>query len=446
MTLQWLSAGFWRLKSCGLFSVFLLASLVAQSSVYADTLNLKQLTEQAIEHSYTLKISQVDVKINRTDIKSARSEYFPTIRTSLNIEGLKSLEANSSQVTTIGTTVLPSGTRFQNSISVSLNHTLIDFGVRKQKLRMAQHATEAKASEYNQILRDLKIKLIELYTDALISYKSMKANEALLALAQKQYGLKKRLHAAGSVSTVPVAEDAIQVAQSLDNIQVFKDQYSQKLQNLTYYTHENYDPQTIELEDLFEEPQAASISILLQRSPEARVYDALIAQKQSEISYLKRQALPSLSWYSYYNIYGYDPKQFNQAISNLSQRTISLGLSMSMPVFDGFKNQAAVEKSKLEKEKLQLQKEDKLAQLQSQANLYQKQVDGYTVELSTKATILNKTQDKLTMMNRLSEQKIVDQTQAIKEHMDRIQKQVDVEKSIIQGVSALKKLKILAEG
>jgi hypothetical protein len=84
--------------------------------------------------------------------------------------------------------------------------------------------------------------------------------------------------------------------------------------------------------------------------------------------------------------------------------------------------------------------------LQSQANLYQRQVDGYTVELNTKATILNKTQDKLTMVNRLSEQKIVDQTQAIKDHMDRIQKQVDVEKSIIQGISALKKLKILAEG
>jgi outer membrane protein TolC len=136
----------------------------------------------------------------------------------------------------------------------------------------------------------------------------------------------------------------------------------------------------------------------------------------------------------------------NQSFSNLSQRTVSLGLTMSLPVFDGFKNQAAIEKAQLEKEKLGFQKEEKLAQLQSQADTYNKQVEGYGVELETKAIILNKTQDKLSLLNRLSEQKIVDQTQAIKEHMDRIQKQVDVEKSLIQGMSALKKLKILAEG
>ena len=446
MYFKWQSSLLWRIKYVCLLSCFLLTWSTIHEYSSAEVLTLKQLTEQAIRHFYPLKISQIDVKINRTDIKSARSDYFPTIRTSVNIERLKSLQSNPTQVTTIGTTVLPTGTRFQNSISVSLNHTLIDFGVRKQKVAMAKHATEAKASEYSQILRDLKIKLVELYTDALISYKSMKANEALLTLAQKQYNLKKRLHQSGSISTVPVAEDAIQVAQSLDNIQVYKDQYSQKLQSLSYYTRENYDPQTTELEDLSEDTQDGTISVLLQHSPEARMYDALIAQKQSEISYLKRQYLPSVSWYSYYNLYGFDPNHFNQSVSSLSQRTVSLGLSMSLPVFDGFKNQAAIEKAQLEKEKLQLQKEDKLAQLQNQADLYQKQVDGYSVELNTKATILNTTQDKLTMMTRLSEQKIVDQTQAIKEHMGRIQKQVDLEKSMIQGVSALMKLKILAEG
>ena len=50
------------------------------------------------------------------------------------------------------------------------------------------------------------------------------------------------------------------------------------------------------------------------------------------------------------------------------------------------------------------------------------------------------------MLNRLTEQKVVDSTQAIQEHMTRIQKQLDMEKSMIQGVAAIKKLKILAEG
>ena len=446
MTVQWLNARFWHLRPCGLFSIFLLATFMMPFSACAETLSLQKITDEAIQNSYALKIARVEARINRADINIARADYFPTIRAGLNIERLKSLQNSPTQVTTIGTTVLPAGTRFQNSISLSVNHTLLDFGVRHHKIEMAKAATTAKISETNQILRDLKIKLIELYADALISYKTMTVNQALALLAQKQYKIKKQLYKAGTISTVPMAEDAIQVAQTLDNIQVYKDQYQQKLENISYYTHTEYNPESTALEDLSDDTATKVITVVLKQSAEAKVYDALIAQKQHEINSLKRQALPNLSWYSNYYIYGFDPNHFNHSVKDLSQRTVSLGLSFSMPVFDGFKNRATIEKAKLEKEKLQLQKDDKLAQLKNQASLYQQQVDGYTVQLSTKATILNKTQDKLTMVNRLSEQKIVDQTQAIKEHMDRIQKQVDVEKSIIQGVSALKKLKILAEG
>ena len=412
----------------------------------AETISLEGITQQAIERSYELRISRLDMAIAKTDIKAARVDYFPTIRSTLNAERLQSLQSQASAVTTINNIVLPTGTRFQNSIGVNLNHTLIDFGVRKHKMTMAKQAYLAKSAESNQALRDLRLKLIDLYTDALINYKSMKAQDALFQLAQKEYLLKRRLHEAGTVSTVPVAQDAIQMAQHLDQMQVAKDQCTQKLQSISYYTHETYDLEHTELADVVEDSPPAPIAITITRTPEAHVYDALIAQKQAEIISLKRQALPSISWYSYYNLYGFDPNHWDKSVANLSQRTVSFGLSMSLPLFDGFKNQTAIEKATLEKEKLKLQKEDKLAQLQNQADVYNRQVEGYGVELTTKATILNRTQDKLSLLTRLSDQKVVDSTQAIQEHMARIQTQVDMEKSLIQGASALKKLKILAEG
>lgn len=416
------------------------------SSALAEMLSLEQVLQQATERSYELQIAKVDIALAKNQVKSARSDYFPTIRSTLNTEHQQSLQSKLTQVTTVNNVVLPIGTRYQNSVGVNLQHTLLDFGVRQQKLSMAKHGVNAKASEYLQTRRDMQVKLIDLYTDALISYKSKMAYEALFQLAQQQYLLKRRLHDAGSVSTVPVAEDAIQMAQQLDNIQVYKDQYGQKLQSMTAYTHESYDPQTTDLEDILEDAQPGPITVTITQSPEARMYDALIAQKQAEIGSLKRQYLPTVSWYSYYNLYGFDPNHWDKAVASLSQRAVTFGLSMSLPVFDGFKNQIAIEKAKLEKQKLQLQKEDKLAQLKNQADLLNRQADGYGVELKTKAVILNKTQDKLSMLNRLTEQKVVDSTQAIQEHMARIQKQLDMEKSMIQGMAALKKLKILAEG
>jgi outer membrane protein TolC len=244
-----------------------------------------------------------------------------------------------------------------------------------------------------------------------------------------------------------VAEEAVQVAQAMDAIQVYREKLTEQLQSLSYYTHEPYDAQTVALADLKESDMSIPKQPhALAQSPEARQYDAQIQQKQAEIEMLKRQYLPQVSLYSYYNMYGSDINNWTKSVGNIAQRTVSLGLNVNLPIFDGFKNQASIQKAKLEQEKLRMQKEEKLAQLSHQVQLYQSQVEGQGVTLKTKATIINSTQDKLNLVERLSDKQIVDQGQLIKEHISRIQKQVDAEKVMIEQLSALKKLKILSEG
>jgi hypothetical protein len=181
-------------------------------------------------------------------------------------------------------------------------------------------------------------------------------------------------------------------------------------------------------------------------SPEALRFDAQIEQKEHEIAYLKRQKLPQINFYSYYNFYGFDPDNWGDSVRNFSHRTVQFGLTMSAPIFDGFKNKAAVDKAKLEKEKLMLQKTRVLAELAHRAEGFQQKVHTQTVLLGTKAVILNKTQDKLTMDNRLSEQQVIDRTQTIQDHIARIHRQLDTEKALIQQISAAKKLKVLEGG
>lgn len=412
----------------------------------AETLNLDHVIQKAIASSYELKLANVDIQIGKTDVQAARSDYFPTVRANINTEYLKGLQTGFQPVTAVGNTVIPTGTRYQASASLSFNQTILDFGARKYKVSMAKQSTAAKSATYLQTLRNLKLKLIDLYTEALISYKSIQANEALLELAQQAYQCKKLLYQAGTSSKLEVAEEAIEVAQLRDTVQVYKDQLQQQLQSLSYFTHEPYGLADTELTNIIDEPQAQPLAFSVVKSPEVRIYDALIHQKQNEVKWLKRQALPQVSVYSYYNLYGFNPDRWPKAVTNLSQRTVSLGLSMTLPIFDGFKNHAAIEKAKLEQEKIMLEKSEKLAQLEHQAKLYNSQIEGYEIQLRTKATLLKKAQDKLTLVKRLSDQRIIDQTQAIKEHRERIRKQLEVEKSILQGVSALKKLKVMAEG
>jgi len=415
-------------------------------SGYTAPLSYEQALDRAIQNSYGLKIAQTDIGISKADVISARSEYFPTIQGRGSIERLKGLQSQPGTVTTIGNYVLPTGTRYQNTVGLTLNHTLLDFGVRKRKLTIAKKDVQVKAQAYQQQLRDLKCSVVDAYAKALISYKTLKASEATLHLYQDVFQMKKRLYQASAIPKVEMAEEAIALAQAMDDIEVNKQKLSESLQALSAVTREEYEPQDIELLE-FQDSAIESMPVFNEQlTPEAKAFNLQIEQKQAEVEFLKRQYLPQVSWYSYYNFYGYDIDHLSKALHNMGPRTINLGLSVNLPIFDGFKNHAAILKAQLEKQKLAYQRDEKLADLKNQAKVLETQAKAYSVQLQTKATILNKTQDKMSMLQRLSDQQVVEKSQTVKEHIQRIQRQVQVESSIIQGLAAQKKLQFYSSG
>jgi len=253
------------------------------------------------------------------------------------------------------------------------------------------------------------------------------------------------LYQAGSITKVEMTEESITVAQTLDDIQTAKEQLAQQLEKLSYYTQEIYDIETLQMTDINTEANDVR-NFDLAKTPEARQFDNQIAEKGEEISYLKRQNLPQVSMYSYYNLYGVNQDSLGKSVANLSQRTVSLGLNVSLPILDGLKNRASIQKAELEKQKLVLQKADTLEQLNVQAKIYQEQMSNFGVQLETKARILKRTQYKGELVSRLSDQQLVDKTKKLEADIDEIKKQLESEKIVIQSLVALKKRRLLEEG
>lgn len=435
-----------RLQHWGLRPVLLACFMLSVLPASAETLSLESVTQQAVERSFALKIAHLDIQIGKSGERIVKADYFPTIKANFNTEYLKDLAQTPQPVVAVGSSIIPSGTRYQNSLGISSQATILDFGVRQRRLRIAQAETQAKGAAYFQAFRDLRLKLVDLYAEALISYRQMQGQSQLLKLAQQGYQLKKRLYEAGTQSRVEVAQEAVQVAQALDAIQGHRAQLAEQLQQLSYFTQTDYDAEAVTLSDFAGDPEGQTLTVSLTHSPEAQQYDAQIRAKQAEMELLRRQSLPQVSLYSYYNLYGFDPDGPGKAITGLSQRTVSLGLNVALPLFDGFKNRGQLQKAQLEQEKLRLQKAEKLAQLKQQADLYQTQVSGRLVSLKTKVIVLNSAQDKLQLVERLTENQVVDATQEIQAQLHRGQQQMAAEKALIEQMAALKKLQILAEG
>lgn len=413
---------------------------------YAEWLDLDQVLKAAEEKAYEPKIAAANVEISKAKVWEARSEYLPTVRGQLNAEYQKDLTNETSAVTSVGNTVIPTGTRFQNSVSLSANHTLFDFGARGQKVKLAKADTRVQKATFYQSTRDLRLRIIELYTDILILQQNQDHLSSLIPIYRSVYKVKQRLYEPGRTSRVEVSEAAIQVAEALDQIEKLKEDRQTKLNELSVYTLAEYNAQDTLLEDLQAPADTdtktlkAHIEMDVQHSPEAAYYDAQIKGKKAERSVIKRQYLPTVQAYFNYTLYGFDPDQYWASVGDIANRNLYTGLTISVPIFDGFKGLAQLKRNHWEIEKLRLEKAHQLAKLKSQI-VSQIDISEQLVNESTsKKAILDEASTKLNMLERLSEQQLIEHSTKLKALIEETQKEHDLYQTEVKRRAALYKV------
>ncbi len=220
-----------------------------QFQAHAEQVYYADLVRKAVNNSYELKIAGVDINIGKANLKEARSEYFPEIKSAFNLEYNKDLTGGIANVTAVGTTILSNNTRYQSLIYLTLSYNLYDFGIRGKKCFIAGKDIDIKKAVYNQTLRDIKLKMTELYSDALSNYKEMKYKEQLLPLYKELFFMKERLYNAGNVNKLEMMDEAIRLARTIDSLDTSKAKLISSLKDISYYTNEEYDIRNLDLED-----------------------------------------------------------------------------------------------------------------------------------------------------------------------------------------------------
>lgn len=428
-------------KAC---SIVVFLGLFSYRSASAEVLTLNRALEQAVESSYDYKIAKVTTAISREDIQIAKADYLPQIKGYMNLERLKSLDDQQQGGTAVvGNNVLASGSRYQNAGGLQLSQTLWDFGQRSFKVRIAKSDVASRELQAEQLVRDLKLKVIEAYTDALITYQAWHTKQLIVPLYKELFKMDERLHEAGYLSKLQLSEDAIALARALDEEQSLSNQLQEHLQTLSQLTQMSY-PQDVELGELDVETENNVLpNWNAEKSLEAKTYELEIDKKKKEVSLLKRQYLPQLSAYSNYNLYGSSLQGVGPAVQNLQSRSLSMGLNMNVPIFDGFRLQGQIDKARLEVERLRLEREKKLFELSKKEEHYRLQSASAEQLLITKKGWVDQVQDKLVMLQRLSEEQVVDKTKLVKETIQQIESDFEQYKLEVQKAAAAKKLEIL---
>ncbi len=424
--------------------------------VYPEQLDFNDFMSAALNNSYKLKTSHINLAISHHGVKEAKAAYLPTISAYATTERYNDLTKGNAQITAVGNEILLNRSYYQDMAAIGLTYNIFDFGIRRKELDIAKADDKQKLIVLMKDTKDLKLDAVDIYADALVLYKQSVINSEKLSLQNELISINKRLRTAGELSEVDLVDSEIVASETKSELDEVKNNLAKKLTEISYYTNENYNIKDIELNDFpkdisgaitdTKEPVKLSATLtefIPEESVEAKVYDLEIFKKQKEYEIQKKANFPKIRFDTRYNFYGSDPHNFFYGLDDISQRSVTIRLSTSFTLFDGLKNINTIAKKKLEVEKIKIEKAQQLAELKKKYEQIQLDCQNAITQTENNEATLELVNKNLDMLKRLHTNGIAAKSECIKKQLELLDKKLKLEQNRIKNFTARYKMHIL---
>lgn len=415
------------------------------SNSSAALLDYDQVLKKAVENAYDLKISKADIEIGKSAVKEAEALYFPTLNAKYNSEYVRDLTDGTPSVTTVGDLVLTPNTYYQDSIALSLQYNIFEFGITSKKVFIYRQDLDLKRIIHSRTHRDLKVKVLNLYTDLLLAGKELKTKEETLPLYKELLVIKERFSKAGLISRIDLVDSALRVVKWIDLIEGLKLKRNSTLHDLSFYTLEQYSPDEIEVADFKGGFNSKIDPIRYEDTPEYKQSEIEIEKKMAELEIAMRSNFPKLDFYSRYVWYGSDTENYDTAFTNLRKRNYLVGVAVTLPLFDGFRNNAQRQRLKQEIDKLKLEKERRVGEIRNKYEKLSAAMRIYDDQITIQKEMISQMETRDGMVDRLDRERITDRTVYLEQKIEMLTKKFELEKALITKTAALKEAEFLRE-
>lgn len=310
--------------------------------------SLQELLDYALTNSINITTAQIGEEIGEKEIASALSGYYPQVTATGQLNHYLEIPAN-----IIGGNLIRMGQRNTSMVGAQANQTLLDPSL-MQASRMAKFIRERTRQETENERINTVVDVSKAYYDILTTEEQIKIIEENITRIQRQFDDALVRYEVGIVDKTDHKRAQI----SLNNAQAdlkkthefrkYKYDYLKQLLALPL-TH------TIDLssnEENLEGRVAMDTVEVLQigQRVEYRQLENLRNIQRLNTQFQKWQFLPTLGAYANYNV-----NFFNPNFSDLYSRGFpnsSVGLTLSFPVFQGFRRNHEIRKSQLQEMQL----------------------------------------------------------------------------------------------
>lgn len=344
-----------------------MAGISAVAQTPADSLparwDLQTCINYALNHNITIQRNRISVESSEEDLKTAKSALFPSLNASISqrIVNRPNTE-NGTIISGDNITTSQSKTSYNGSYGIDANWTLYNGGSRLNTIKQNELNQRIASLAVSESENSIQESIAQIYVQILYAAEAVKVNETTLEVSRAQFERGKQLHEAGSLSQADLAQleaqvsnDNYSVVTSQATLQDYKLQLKQLLELDGEVEMDLYLPTLNDEDALAPLPSKADVfRAALSLRPEIESGKLNIEAADLDIKIARSGYIPSISLTAGIGSTNANGNDFTFTEQIKQNWNNSLGISVSIPIFDNRQTKSAIRKAKLQKQTSQL--------------------------------------------------------------------------------------------
>ena len=344
--------------------------------------NLQACIDYALQQNITIRKNRLNAKSAEVDVKTARAALFPSLTASVS---QRIVNRPNSQTNTIidgdNITSSQSKTSYNGSYGIDANWTLYNGSKRLNTLkqqRMNNRIAELGVAESENTIEE---SITQIYVQILYAAEAVKVNEATLDVSRAECERARALLAAGSIARSDLAQLEAQV--STDKYQLVTAQATLQDYKLQLKQLDGEKEMTLYIPTLGDEnvlsPLPSKTDVYrsaLTLRPEIEAGRLNVKASELDIDIARSGYIPPISLSAGIGSTNTNGNDFTFGEQIKQNWNNSLGVTVSVPIFNNRQTKSAVQKAKIQKQNSELDL------LDNQKNLY-KTIEGLWLDANS---------------------------------------------------------------
>lgn len=351
---------------------------VSSQSIHSEW-TLQNCIDYALSHNIQLQKSQLSKLQADADYEQSRAGLWPTLSASTN-QNVSWRPFSESTVNLSGGTFTTSSREvsYNGSYGINANWQVWNGGINHQNVKRAKLNTKIAEESISQTANTIQEQIIQYYVQILYQEEAVKVNKEILESSQVQRDRAKVMVDVGSLAKADLAQMEAQVSQdeyNMVNSEVSLSNTKLQLKQLLELVMlEEFNVAVPAIDDSKVLTPLPSKQEVYQHArshrPEISEAELNIESSKIDLNIAKRGYYPTISLTAGVgssNSSASDLAIFRQLKNNMNN---TLGLSVSVPIFDGKQNKTNVTKAKLAQQSSELDLQNAEQELYSQIETY----------------------------------------------------------------------------